>query len=36
MTYTAIRDVFDTDVYVDLNDLTGKLNILPLPRSRNT
>jgi iron complex transport system ATP-binding protein len=36
MTYARIRDVFDTDVYVDLNDLTGKLNILPLPRSRNT
>jgi len=36
MTYAAIREVFDTDVYVDLNDLTGKLNILPLPRSRNS
>jgi iron complex transport system ATP-binding protein len=35
MTYARIREVFDTDVYVDLNDLTGKLNILPLPRSRN-
>ena len=36
MTYAAIREVFDTDVYVDINDLTGKLNILPLPRSRNS
>jgi iron complex transport system ATP-binding protein len=36
MTYAAIREVFDTDVYVDINDLTGKLNILPLPRSSNS
>jgi hypothetical protein len=28
----SIREVFDTDVYVDLNDLTGSLNVLPLPR----
>ncbi len=34
MTYANVRTVFETDVYVDLNDLTGKLNILPLPRSR--
>jgi ABC-type cobalamin/Fe3+-siderophores transport system ATPase subunit len=34
MTYQVVREVFDTDVYVDLNSVTGKLNILPLPRSR--
>jgi len=33
ITYQAIRQVFDTDVYVDLNDLTGSLNVLPLPTS---
>ena len=32
ITYKSIREVFDTDVYVDLNDLTGSLNVLPLPR----
>ncbi len=32
VTYAAVRDVFETDVYVDLNDLTGSLNVLPLPR----
>jgi iron complex transport system ATP-binding protein len=31
ITYASIREVFDTDVYVDINDLTGKLNVLPLP-----
>ncbi len=31
MTYGNIRAVFDTDVYVDINDLTGHLNVLPLP-----
>ena len=34
ITYKSIRDVFDTDVYVDLNSLTGKLNVLPLRASR--
>jgi iron complex transport system ATP-binding protein len=34
ITYSAIRKVFDTDVYVDLNDLTGSLNVLPLPSAR--
>jgi len=35
ITYAKVREVFDTDVYVDLNDITGKLNVLPLPgRSR--
>ncbi len=36
LSYQAIRDVFDTDVYVSLNDLTGKLNVLPLPQSRKS
>ena len=36
ITYTSIREVFDTDVYVDINDLTGKLNVLPLPGRRQT
>jgi len=36
ITYAAIREVFDTDVYVDLNDLTGGLNVLPLPSRRNS
>lgn len=36
ITYANIRRVFDTDVYVDLNDLTGKLNVLPLPNSRSS
>ncbi len=33
VTYANVREVFDTDVYVDLNDLTGQLNVLPLPIS---
>jgi iron complex transport system ATP-binding protein len=35
ITYASVREVYETDVYVDINDLTGKLNVLPLPRSRN-
>ncbi len=31
ITYANVREVFDTDVYVDRNDVTGKLNVLPLP-----
>jgi cobalamin transport system ATP-binding protein len=34
LTYGAIRDVYETDVYVHKNDLTGKLNVLPLGRVR--
>lgn len=34
ITYANVREVFDTDVYVDRNDLTGHLNVLPLPRAR--
>jgi iron complex transport system ATP-binding protein len=33
ITYANVRAVFETDVYVDRNDLTGKLNVLPLPAS---
>jgi iron complex transport system ATP-binding protein len=32
LNYQTIRDVYDTDVYVHRNDLTGKLNVLPLRR----
>lgn len=32
ITYANVREVFDTDVYVDRNHLTGHLNVLPLPR----
>lgn len=32
ITYTNVKTVFDTDVYVDRNHLTGHLNVLPLPR----
>jgi iron complex transport system ATP-binding protein len=32
LTYAHLRRVFDTEVYVDLNDLTGKLVVLPLSR----
>ena len=31
LTYQNVRDVFETDVYVDINTVTGTLNILPLP-----
>jgi iron complex transport system ATP-binding protein len=31
LTYRNVREVFETDVYVDVNTVTGTLNILPLP-----
>lgn len=34
ITYANVREVFETDVYVDRNHLTGHLNVLPLPRGR--
>ncbi|MFN2375451.1 MAG: ABC transporter ATP-binding protein [Candidatus Binatia bacterium] len=34
ITYANVREVFETDVYVDRNHLTGHLNVLPLPRRR--
>ncbi len=30
LSYATIREVYETDVYVHRNDLTGKLNVLPL------
>ncbi len=32
ITYTAITEVYETDVYVDRNDITGAINVLPLSR----
>jgi len=32
ITYAAIKDVYDTEVYVDVNDVTGAVNVLPLSR----
>jgi iron complex transport system ATP-binding protein len=32
LNYRTIREVYDTDVYVHRNDLTGRLNVLPLGR----
>ena len=31
LTYSNLTRVFETDVYVDTNALTGKLLIVPLP-----
>ncbi len=31
ITYANVREVYETDVYVDRNHLTGQLNVLPLP-----
>jgi ABC-type hemin transport system ATPase subunit len=36
LTYANVRDVFETDVYVDRNTVTGTLNILPLPDRSDT
>ena len=33
LTYRNVRTAYDTEVYVDVNDLTGRLNVLPLGRS---
>lgn len=32
ITYVAITEVYETEVYVDLNDVTGAVNVLPLNR----
>jgi iron complex transport system ATP-binding protein len=32
ITYTAITEVYETEVYVDRNDITGAVNVLPLSR----
>ena len=36
LTYANVRDVFETDVYVDRNTVTGTLNIFPLPDRSET
>ena len=33
ITYGAMTEVFETEVYVDLNDITGAVNVLPLSRA---
>lgn len=30
LTYTNVKAVYETEVYIDLNDITGKVQILPL------
>ncbi len=32
ITYTALTEVYETEVYVDTNDITGAVNVLPLSR----
>lgn len=32
ITYAAITEVYETEVYVDRNDITGAINVLPLSR----
>jgi iron complex transport system ATP-binding protein len=32
LTYANVRATYDVDVYVDANDLTGRVNVLPLDR----
>jgi iron complex transport system ATP-binding protein len=33
LTYANVRATYDTEVYVGVNDLTGRLNVLPLGRA---
>ncbi len=33
LTYRAITQVYRTEVYIDLNDITGTVNVLPLSRA---
>jgi iron complex transport system ATP-binding protein len=33
ITYAALTAVYETEVYVDLNDITGAVNVLPLSRT---
>jgi iron complex transport system ATP-binding protein len=33
ITYATVRDVYETEVYVDVNDITGAVNVLPLSRT---
>jgi iron complex transport system ATP-binding protein len=30
LTYTNVKAVYETEVYIGLNDITGKMHILPL------
>lgn len=32
ITYAALTEVYETEVYVDTNDITGAINVLPLSR----
>ncbi len=34
LNYENIRETYDTDVYVTVNDLSGRLNVLPLARRK--
>lgn len=36
LTYQNLKTAYDTEVYIDLNDLTGKLIVLPLPHAEGT
>lgn len=33
ITYATVKDVYETEVYVDVNDITGAVNVLPLSRT---
>jgi iron complex transport system ATP-binding protein len=33
ITYATVKDVYETEVYVDTNDITGAVNVLPLSRA---
>ena len=33
LTYANVREAYDTEVYVDVNDMTGRLNVLPLGKA---
>ena len=32
ITYALLTEVYETEVYVDVNDVTGAVNVLPLSR----
>jgi iron complex transport system ATP-binding protein len=32
ITYATVTEVYGTEVYVDVNDVTGAVNVLPLSR----
>ncbi len=32
ITYAALKEVYETEVYIDINDVTGTVNVLPLSR----